>query len=149
MNKQSILRNADGAVVWSGELDDFLALSTVELEKLHEEHGTITYAREADETVVTVNRARSLTDTLQPGRYAHIVEAAQAGTTGKLDAATMAYYSRGGSYILATDGKWTDSGRPRDLLAITPLRMEGTRVHYLWPAVNPNLVAALRAALDG
>ena len=62
---------------------------------------------------------------------------------------SITYVTDGGTYVIASNGQATDSGRPRDLLAVLPLPIEGSRVVPLWPAVNPDLVVALRSALDG
>lgn len=81
--------------------------------------------------------------------YAPIVTAARTGTTGTLDPFTYTYRARGGTYIIASQGTITDSGRPRDLIAILPGSLDlGTRVLPLYVAVDPDLVDALRSALD-
>ena len=80
--------------------------------------------------------------------YAPIVDAAASHTTGLLDHWHGAYVTDGGTWVLALRGEATDSGRPRDLLAITPGTIDGTRVHPLSMAVDPDMVDARRAALD-
>lgn len=80
--------------------------------------------------------------------YAPLVDAAASRTTGLLDHWSGAYVTDGGTWMLATRGEATDSGCPRDLLAVTPGPIGGTRVHPLYIAVDPDLVDALRAALD-
>lgn len=82
-------------------------------------------------------------------RYAHIVNAALSQTTGLLDFWSAAYVTDGGTWMLASSPEATDSGRPRDLIAVLPATLDlGTRVVPLRPTVNPNLVDALRTALD-
>lgn len=83
------------------------------------------------------------------GRNDYIIDAAKARCTGPIDISLAGYVTDGGTYILATSPRWSDSGRLRDLIAILPGPLEGTRVIPLWLAVDPDLVADLRAALDG
>lgn len=80
--------------------------------------------------------------------FDRIIAAVEAAKIGQLNPATIAYWTPGGHYVIATDGKWTDSGAPRDLAVILPLPIEGTRVIPLYVGVNPDLITALRAALD-
>lgn len=82
--------------------------------------------------------------------YALIAEEARKGTMGPLGAGTVAYVSRGGTYLIASAPNWNDSGEARDLVAILPMAAErgGSRVVVLRPTVNPELVDALRAVLD-
>lgn len=77
-----------------------------------------------------------------------VVHAAKIGEVGPITGSTIAYVTSGGTYIIATHPSWTDSGQPRDLVAVTPLALEGTRVLPLYVAVNPDLVTALREELD-
>lgn len=77
-----------------------------------------------------------------------IVEAAQSQYIGEIDYATISYVTRGGTYVIASAPNWNDSGEARDLVAILPMALEGTRVIPLYVAVNPDLIDALRAALD-
>ena len=53
-----------------------------------------------------------------------------------------AYMTPGGTYMLATPGKWTDSGAPRDLIAVVG---DGALIIPLYPAVNPDLVTEVQA----
>ncbi|MDO4717525.1 MAG: hypothetical protein Q4B08_08170 [Propionibacteriaceae bacterium] len=86
---------------------------------------------------------------MSSGRNDYIIDAAKARCTGPIDISLAGYITDGGTYILASRPEWTDSGRPRDLVAVLTAPLQGTRVIPLWPAVNPDLVADLRAALDG
>ncbi|NKY96546.1 hypothetical protein [Nocardiopsis alborubida] len=79
--------------------------------------------------------------------FAHIVHAAGDRITGKLDYATEAYVTDGGTYILASTTMINDDERPHDLVAVLPLPIEDTRVVVLRPTVNPDLVDALREEL--
>lgn len=58
------------------------------------------------------------------------------------------YVTTGGTYMIATRGRWTDNGKPRDLAAILPVRLEGTRVFPMYVAVDPDLINELRELLD-
>ena len=60
----------------------------------------------------------------------------------------IGYVTRGGSYLLAVPSLWTDDMKPHDLVAILPGPIGGSRVHILYPFVNPDLVQALRDLLD-
>lgn len=60
----------------------------------------------------------------------------------------IGYVTRGGSYLLAVPSLWTDDMKPHDLVAILPGPIGGSRVHILYPFVNPDLVQALRNLLD-
>lgn len=64
-----------------------------------------------------------------------------------VDSFTLVYATKGGTVMVASDGRGTDSGQARDLLAILPADCGQGRVLVLWPAVNPELVAALEKAL--
>lgn len=77
-----------------------------------------------------------------------VVEAAQNQYIGEISYATISYVTRGGTYVIASAPNWSDSGEARDLVAVLPMALEGTRVLPLWPTVNPDLIEALRAALD-
>lgn len=81
-------------------------------------------------------------------RFTHIVNAAGDRITGKLDYATEAYVTDGGTYVIASTTMINDDERPHDLVAVLPLPIEDTRVVVLRPTVNPDLVDALRAELD-
>lgn len=80
--------------------------------------------------------------------YDDILDAIYARATGALDHSTTAYVTDGGTHVIASSGAMNDDLHPHDLLAILPAPVEGTRVMILRPTVNPELVAALRAALD-
>ena len=60
----------------------------------------------------------------------------------------IGYRSKGGSYLLAVPSLWTDDMKPHDLMVILPGPIGGSRVHILYPFVNPDLVQALRNLLD-
>lgn len=81
-------------------------------------------------------------------RYASYVDAAKARATGAIDVWTTAYVTDGGTWIIASSPNSTDSGRPRDLVAVLPAAIEGSRVVMLWPTVHPDLIATLRSGLD-
>lgn len=55
----------------------------------------------------------------------------------------IAYTTKGGTYMIASNGKWNDSGKPRDLMAV---RADGTAL-VLRPTVDPDFVNELRALL--
>lgn len=78
----------------------------------------------------------------------NITDKVAAGATGPLDLWTFAYRTNGGTYMIASDGRSRDSGQHQDLIAILPATLHGTRVYKMWPAVSPELVSALRDALD-
>ena len=59
----------------------------------------------------------------------------------------IATVTKGGTYIIASSGRWNDNGRPRDLVAILPGDLGQGRVLALYIAVNPALIAELEAAL--
>lgn len=78
-----------------------------------------------------------------------VVEAAQNQYVGEINYATIAYVTRGGTYVIASAPNWSDSGEARDLVAILPLALENwTHVLPLCPTVNPDLIKALRETLD-
>jgi hypothetical protein len=54
------------------------------------------------------------------------------------------YKTRGGTYVLANDGTQSDSGKPRDLLA---LDLFG-KVVVLSPLTSPGLIAEFTAAVE-
>lgn len=56
---------------------------------------------------------------------------------------TDCYRTRGGTYVIASNGRQSDSGKPRDLLAILPSDVGQGAVLKLWMAVNPDFVAAV------
>lgn len=58
------------------------------------------------------------------------------------------YLTTGGTYMIATAPRWTDNGKPRDLAAILPAPLEGTRVVPMYVAVDPDLINELRELLD-
>ena len=78
----------------------------------------------------------------------YLVEAAAHRATGPLDSWLTAYTTEGGTYVMASNPDWNDDHRPHDLVVVLPAPIEGTRVLPLRPTVNPDLVDALRAALD-
>ena len=59
----------------------------------------------------------------------------------------IAATTNGGTYILASSGKWNDSNLPRDLLAILPGDLGQGRVLALYIAVNPDLIAEVEAII--
>lgn len=78
-----------------------------------------------------------------------IIVAARSWITGLISPYVFTYITDGGTYVIATDLSWTDSGKPRDLVAILPIALQAdTRVVPLYIGVNPDLVVALREALD-
>lgn len=50
------------------------------------------------------------------------------------------YLTRGGTYVIASQGKTSDSGKPRDLIAVVPGERFQFEVVLLWPAVHPDFV---------
>lgn len=88
------------------------------------------------------------TPTPRTDAFDFIVDAAQGRITGYLDACNVGYVTDGGTYVIASTPAWNDDDRPHDLVAVLPAPIEGTRVLPLRPNVNPDLVDALRAALD-
>lgn len=65
------------------------------------------------------------------------------GSAAISDPFLVAYRTRGG-YIIATNGRQTDSGKLHDLLYIHP----GGGIVVLSPLVNPDLTEAVRAAVE-
>lgn len=59
----------------------------------------------------------------------------------------IAAHTKGGTYVLASSGRWNDNGRPRDLLAILPGNLGQGQVLKLYVAVNPDLVDEVEATL--
>lgn len=55
----------------------------------------------------------------------------------------IAYWTRGGTYVIGTNGNQTDSGRPHDLMAIG---FSG-EVIVLRPTANPDLVDDVKEAM--
>lgn len=88
----------------------------------------------------------------------HLTEEASAriasGTPygSKHDPFTLGYRTKGGSFIIASNGRQNDVQKPRDLLLILPAPLvrdpEPTRVVVLTPLVNPDFVATVRALVD-
>lgn len=70
----------------------------------------------------------------------------------KHDPWTVGYRTKGGSYIIASNGRQNDVQRLRDLLIILPAPLvrdpEPTRVFALTPVVTPEFIAAIRALVD-
>lgn len=59
------------------------------------------------------------------------------------------YLTRGGTYIVATNGAQTDSRKPRDLVVVLPVALAGDRrVIPLTPLVHPTLVGTLERELQ-
>lgn len=88
------------------------------------------------------------TPTPRTDAFDFIVDAAQGRITGYLDTWTVGSVTEGGTYVIASSPDWNDDDQPHDLVAVLPAPIEGTRVLPLRPNVNPDLVGALRAALD-
>lgn len=63
------------------------------------------------------------------------------------DANLIAAHTKGGTYVLASSGRWNDSGRPRDLLAILPGNLGQGQVLKLYVGVSPDLVDEVEATL--
>ena len=59
----------------------------------------------------------------------------------------IAAHTKGGTYVIASSGRWNDNGRPRDLVAILPGDLGQGQVLKLYVAVSPAFVAELEAAL--
>lgn len=58
------------------------------------------------------------------------------------------YTTKGGTYMVASSGRYTDSGQPRDLIAVMPAALDGRRVIPVWIAVNPATVEYLEKELS-
>lgn len=80
--------------------------------------------------------------------YHWIIDAAQSRATGDLDWFTCAYVTDGGTWVLATAPTATDNNRPRDLIAVLNVPVEGSHIAVLRPTVHHKLVSALRTAFD-
>lgn len=74
------------------------------------------------------------------------IEAIRAGREFK-STWTIGYRTTGGSYIIASDGRQTDSGQARDLLAILPFDLGKGRVVMLYAGANPEFAAYLESEL--
>ena len=74
--------------------------------------------------------------------FEHIVSAAAFRETGDLDAGTLSYITKGGTWVLASKGIYNDDGRPHDLVAV----LQDGSVLPLRPTVNPELVQQLTDA---
>lgn len=83
-------------------------------------------------------------------QFTKVIQAAMNREVGEITYDTYGYITEGGTYIIAISGQWTDSGSPRDLLAILPGPPEvyRSRVVILRPTVNPQLVKDLRYHLE-
>lgn len=66
---------------------------------------------------------------------------------GFTDDHLLAARTRGGTYVIASAGRWNDNGKPRDLVAILPRDLGQGQVLKLYVAVNPAFVAELEAVL--
>ena len=58
-----------------------------------------------------------------------------------------AYITKGGNYVLATSGAYSDDGKARDLLLILPVDLGKGRLIRLWPALHPQFVPSIEEAL--
>lgn len=96
--------------------------------------------------MTTITDAADLPTTTGP--YAYLIDAAEARHGGLIDHFTCGYTTDGGTYVLASAPAANDDDRPRDLIAVLPAPIEGTRVVVLRPTVNPDLVKALRDHFD-
>lgn len=63
------------------------------------------------------------------------------------DSLAVGYWTKGGTYIIASNGKWRDDGKPRDLLAILPGDLGHGQVIQLYIAVAPEFVAEVERVL--
>lgn len=61
----------------------------------------------------------------------------------------IATTTKGGTYVIASSGKWNDNGMPRDLLAVLPGDLGQGRVLALYIAVSPDLIAEVREIVEG
>lgn len=86
-------------------------------------------------------------------RHGAAVNAAIDRRTGPVTNTLTAYITAGGTYVIASNPEWNDDDRPHDLVAVLPLPvMVGETATYVLPlrlTVSPDLVDALRTALDG
>lgn len=55
----------------------------------------------------------------------------------------IAYRSKGGTYIIGSNGAQGDSGKPRDLAAILPGNLGQGRVIQLYISAHPDLIREL------
>lgn len=84
-----------------------------------------------------------------------LADAIAARATGAFDTWTQIYITPGGTLVVAASGNSTDSGSPRDLLAVLPGDLGQGLVVPLNITVNPDLVEGLehelaaRQATDG
>lgn len=76
--------------------------------------------------------------------YERIAAAAAQRRTGRLDAWTLAYLTKGGTYMIASAAAGNDDDRPHDLIAVL---LDGT-VLVLRPTVNPDLFEAVAEAVQ-
>ena len=103
--------------------------------------------------VETLVLTESLSETKSPDvggidAFSEIVDAAINRRVGKIDAGTTAYVTRGGTWVLTANGDLRDNGKPQDLVAVLPGKLELSRVLPLYIGVNSSLITALRVALD-
>lgn len=80
-----------------------------------------------------------------------VIEAAKAFRVGEIDMWTCGYITKGGSYILASNAVMNDDGMAHDLVLILPSAYRHfvpSRVIQLKISAHPDLIAALREALD-
>lgn len=81
-------------------------------------------------------------DTLSP-EFAEAIRERRGFTNDHLIAA----HTKGGTYVIASTGRWNDNGKPRDLVAILPGDLGQGQVLKLYIAVDPAFVAELEAVL--
>lgn len=62
----------------------------------------------------------------------------------EIDPHLIGYTTKGGTYMLATNGKQSENGKPNDLLAITG----HTGVHIIRATIHPQLVGEVRELLE-
>lgn len=65
-----------------------------------------------------------------------------------IDSSLIGYLSKGGTYMLASRGRWNDNGKRRDLAAILPGDLGQGQVISLYIGTNPQLVDELQGILD-
>ncbi len=80
-------------------------------------------------------------------RIDDLVDAIESRTPGQFDYWTLLYVTEGGTLIIASPPAITDSGQPRDLVAVFPTEFGGKHLQPLWPALDPNWLADLERAL--
>lgn len=66
---------------------------------------------------------------------------------GFMTPALIGTTTRGGTYIIATNGALESNGQSRDLVAVVPT-LAGWAAVALRPTVNPELIAEIEAALS-